>query len=135
MLLATRVLGVMVPLLAFLSVTIPIFCDFFFLFANGAVWSSCTFFFYWPIVLWFWQNYSMGDGSYPGWNLCFFCLKCGCLHRGNWPICPGFEQIYGGWYGVTLWGVLSDLEGWGIGHSFRLLPLLGWTAAGGLPVG
>ena len=74
----------MVPLLIFMSVTVPILCTFFFfLFANGTVHSPCTFFFCQPIVLWFGQNHSMGDCSYPEWIFCFLYLNCRCLCKGN----------------------------------------------------
>ena len=124
-------LGVVGPLLVLLSVTIPVFCTFFFC-TDGAMQSPCTFFFHWPIILRSVQNHSMGDGSYPGWIFCFLHLNnCGCFSRENWPICPGLEQVCVGCHGIRPWGVLSDLEGCDNGCSFRLLPLLGCVSAGG----
>ena len=58
--------------------------------------------FHWLIVLWLFRNHSMGDGNYPGWNLCFLHLNCWCFSRGNYPIYPGFKQVCGGWHGVRL---------------------------------
>ena len=79
-----RILWIVVSLMAFLSATIPVFCTFFFffLFPDGAMWSPCTLFFNWPIVLCFGQNHSMGDDSYPGWNFCLFHLHCGYFIGG-----------------------------------------------------
>ena len=125
-------LGVVGPLLIFLSVTVPVFCIFFFFCTDGSMQSPCTFFFCWPIILRSVQNHSMGDGSYAWWNFCFLHFdNYRCLSRGNWPICPGLKQVCGGCHGVRPWGVLSGLEGCDIGCSFRLLPFLRCVAAGG----
>ena len=59
--------------------------------------------------------------------LLFSLLSLWVFAWGNWPICPGFKWIPGGWHGVTPRGVFSDLEGWGIGYSFRLW----WISLGG----
>ena len=72
----------MVSLLAFLSITIPIFCTFFFfLFANGAVQSLCTFFFHRHIVLWSGQTIAWGMAATLGGTSAFPILTTGVSLR------------------------------------------------------
>ena len=74
-----RILGIVVPLLASLSVTVPVFSTFFFffLFANGAMQSPCTFFFHQPIVLWFRQTTAWGMAATLGVTSAFSILTAG----------------------------------------------------------
>ena len=75
-------LRIVFPLLVLLPFAVPVFCTFF-LNSDGAVQSPSTFFFHWPGALGFVQYQSMGDGSYPGWNLCLLHLNnCGCFNGG-----------------------------------------------------